>query len=253
MRFCARRALFSRPSSATGNPGGGLHRGLPGPVRGRAGLPGAVPGRRAHLAVGVLRGPGAAAAGQGGARRRAGETGPAGLEGQRGTLRRLEGVGPAQPRGHRGGPVHRGAADAPAGAARGAPRRVEEAADHGPRPVAGPAGGPGQPWLRAGRAGPAAGGGLHLRAHPGRHRLYRAGHRRVRPADHRVAHRREPQHGPGAGRAGDGGHLPGPPGRQGGRADPPQRRRQRVPVDPVRRRAGRSGHRAVGRVRRGLL
>ena len=36
--------------------------------------------------------------------------------------------------------MHRGAADAPAGAARGAPRRVEEAADHGPRPVAGPAG-----------------------------------------------------------------------------------------------------------------
>ena len=31
----------------------------------------------------------------------------------------------------------RGAADAPAGAARGAPRRVEEAADHGPGPVAG--------------------------------------------------------------------------------------------------------------------
>src|SRR5438876_2878841 len=45
MRSCARRALFSRPSSATGNPGGGLHRGLPGPVRGRADLPGAAPDR----------------------------------------------------------------------------------------------------------------------------------------------------------------------------------------------------------------
>ena len=60
--ICARRALFSRPSSATGNPGGGLHRGLPRGVRGRADLPGAAPGRGAHLAVGVLRGPGAAAA-----------------------------------------------------------------------------------------------------------------------------------------------------------------------------------------------
>jgi hypothetical protein len=68
-----------------------------------------------------------------------------------------------------------------------------------------------------------------------------------------VAHRREPQHRPGAGRAGDGGHLPGPAGREGGRADPPQRRRQRIPVDPVRRRAGCGGDRAVGRVRRGLL
>ena len=46
-RFCARRALFSRPSSTTGNPGGGLHRGLPGPVRGRAYLPGTASGRGA--------------------------------------------------------------------------------------------------------------------------------------------------------------------------------------------------------------
>ena len=34
--------------------------------------------------------------------------------------------------------MHRRAADAQAGAARGAPRRVEEAADHALRPVAGP-------------------------------------------------------------------------------------------------------------------
>jgi len=149
--------------------------------------------------------------------------------------------------------VHRGAADAQAGAARGAPRRVEEAADHGPRPVPAQAGRPGQPGLRAARAGPAAVGGLHLRGHPGRHRLYRAGHRRVRPADPRMAHRRQSRHGPGAGRAGNGGHLPGPAGRQGGRAGPPQRRRRGVPVDPVRRRAGGRGDRAVGRVRRGLL
>src|SRR6266487_2084937 len=45
------------------NPGGGLHRGLPRGVRGRADLPGAAPGGRGDLAVGVLRGPGAAAAG----------------------------------------------------------------------------------------------------------------------------------------------------------------------------------------------
>src|SRR5215471_18959195 len=29
MRSCARQALFSRPSSTTGSPGGGLYRGLP--------------------------------------------------------------------------------------------------------------------------------------------------------------------------------------------------------------------------------
>src|SRR6266704_669610 len=189
-RSCARRALFSRPSSATGNPGGGLHRGLPGSVRGRAGLPGAAPGGRGDLAVGVLRGPGAAAAGQGGPRRRAGEADPARLEGQRRAVRRLEGLGPAQPRGNRGGPVQRGAADAQAGAARGAPRRVEEATDHGARPVPAQAGGPGEPRLRAGCAGPAVGGRLHLRGHPGGHRLYRVRHRRVRPADRRVAHHR---------------------------------------------------------------
>jgi hypothetical protein len=73
-RSCARRALFSRPSSTTGSPGGGLHRGLPGPVRGRADLPGLAPGPGAHLAVGELRGAGAAAVGPGGPRRRAGET-----------------------------------------------------------------------------------------------------------------------------------------------------------------------------------
>ena len=37
------------------------------------------------------------------------------------------------------------------------------------------------------------------------------------------------------------------------RADPPQRRRQRVPVHPLRRRAGRRGDRAVGRNGRGFL
>ena len=148
--------------------------------------------------------------------------------------------------------MHRGAADAETRAARGAPRRLQ-GAHHAPGPVAGPAGGPGEQGLRAARAGPAVGSGLHLRGHQGRHRLHRAGDRRVRPADRRVAHRRQPRHGPGAGRAGDGGHLPGPPGGEGGRADPPQRRRQRVPVHPLRRRADGRGDRAVGRVRRGLL
>ena len=36
--------------------------------------------------------------------------------------------------------------------------------------------------------------GLHLRGHLGGHRLYRVRDRRVRPADRRVAHRRQPQH-----------------------------------------------------------
>ena len=49
--------------------------------------------------------------------------------------------------------------------------------------------------LRAVRPGPAVGSRLHLRIHLGGHRLYRVRHRRVRPADRRVAHRRQPRHG----------------------------------------------------------
>lgn len=51
------------------------------------------------------------------------------------------------------------------------------------------------------------------------HRVHRVHDRRVRPADRRLAHRDAPQHRPGAGHAGDGGHLPGPAGREGGGAD----------------------------------
>ena len=42
-----------------------------------------------------------------------------------------------------------------------------------------------------------------------------------------------------------------PAGRQGGRADPPLQRRQRVPVHPLRRRAGRLGHGAISAERSG--
>ena len=48
---------------------------------------------------------------------------------------------------------------------------------------------------------------------PGRAPPTRVRDRRVRPPTRRVANRRQPQHRPGAGRAGDGGHLPRPPGR----------------------------------------
>ena len=79
------------------------------------------------------------------------------------------------------------------------------------RPVPAQAAGPRQPGVRAARAGPAVGSGLHLRGHPGG-RLYRVGHRRVFPADRRRTPR--PTARPGPGRADDGGHLPGRPGRQ---------------------------------------
>jgi transposase len=69
-RSCARRAPFPAAELDHGNPGRGLYRGLPRPVRGRAHLPGAAPGGRGDLAGGVLRGPGVAAIGAGGARRR---------------------------------------------------------------------------------------------------------------------------------------------------------------------------------------
>lgn len=52
MRSCARPARFSRPGPATGKPGGGVHGGKPGGVRGRAGHQGAAPGRGRGLGVG---------------------------------------------------------------------------------------------------------------------------------------------------------------------------------------------------------
>ena len=166
MRSCARRALFSRPSSATGNPGGGLHRGLPRPVRGRAALPGAAPAR-AHLAVGVLRGPGAATAGPGGARRRAGETDPARLQGQQerygawkvwDQLNR-EGIAAARCTVER---LMRSSGCA------GAPRRVQVRTT---RPIRRRTGRPGQRTSRR-RPGP-AGWWTSPSCHPGGHRLYR--------------------------------------------------------------------------------
>ena len=77
---------------------------------------------------------------------------------------------------------------------RGVRRGGCKAAHDASRPVAGAAGGPGEPGLRAARAEPAVGRGLHLRGHLGGHRLHRVRDRRVLPADRRVAHRRQPQH-----------------------------------------------------------
>ena len=77
-------------------------------------------------------------------------------------------------------------------------------------------GGPGRAGLHRGGAEPAVGGRPHLRAHLDRVRLRRVRHRRVLPADRRLAAVQPAAHRPGARRAGDGDLDP--PARAGRRA-----------------------------------
>ena len=166
-----------------------------------------------------------------------------------GLSRRAQGLAPARPRGRRGRPLHRGAADARHGAARGGARQDRE--DDGPGPGCTVPAGPREAAVPRARAGSAVGQRLHLRRHLAGLRLRRLRHRRLRAEDRGLA--RQPQRdGELRARRAGASHPPAP-ARQGYRADRALGPRVAVSCHSVHRAPGRGRHRALGGLDGGRL